>query len=159
MRIDRFAALTATAVFAFPAVALAQDASGIPAIITTGSGMLALVIAVVLLLEMLTLRKLAQGAAIADNITYAILGVICLAASVLAGWISRYVPRGFTAEEARLGADMLSIVAMVLFGIYFFRVRRAMSRFLGRLTGEEQDLISVLEPDADLPSREGGAGV
>lgn len=159
MRTYRLAATTTAILFAFPAAAFAQDGSGIQPIISMGAGVVALVVAALLLVEMLSLRKLAQGAAIADNITYAILGVACLTASVLAGWIARYVPSGFTTEQARLGADLLSIAAMVLFGIYFFRVRRAMSRFLGRLTGLEQNLVSVLEPDADLSDGGDGPGV
>ena len=157
MRTRRLAVLVSALFFALPSAAYAQD-GGIVAgsIINTGAGVLALLIAVMLLVEMLALRKLAQGAAIADNITYAILGVICLAASVLVGWIARFVPSGFTNEQARLGADLLSIASMSLFGIYFFRVRRAMSRFLGRLTGAEQHLVSVLEPDADLPESQDG---
>ncbi len=156
MRSSRFALLTTGLVLAMPSAAFAQD--GTSAAISTGAGVVALVVAAMLLLEMLALRKLAQGAAIADNISYAILGVACMATSVLVGWVSRYVPTGFTAEQARLGADLLSIVSMVLFGIYFFRVRRAMSRFLGRLTGQEQHLISVLEPDAELPMNRDGDG-
>lgn len=159
MRTYRLAATTTVILFAFPAVACAQDTSELQPVISMGAGVVALVVAALLLVEMLSLRKLAQGAAIADNITYAILGVACLTASVLAGWVARYVPTGFTTDQARLGADLLSIAAMALFGIYFFRVRRAMSRFLGRLTGQEQNLISVLEPDVDIPADEDGSGV
>ncbi|PKQ36842.1 MAG: hypothetical protein CVT59_10655 [Actinobacteria bacterium HGW-Actinobacteria-1] len=159
MRSSGFALLTASLLLATPSIAFAQDGTSATAAISTGAGVVALVVAALLLLEMLALRKLAQGAAIADNITYAILGVACMTTSVLLGWIARYVPTGFTAEQARLGADLLSIVSMVLFGIYFFRVRRAMSRFLGRLTGQEQDLISVLEPVAELPADRDGDGV
>lgn len=118
--------------------------------VTTVSGVFALVMAAVLLVEMLSLRRLASGSAIADNITYAVLAVACLAASVLVGWISRYVPAGFTSEQARLGADLLALAAMVLFLVYFFRVRRAMARFLSRLSGMEQDVVGALDPDADV---------
>lgn len=138
--------------------AYAQGVAEIPKFILTGSGVVALVVAAVLLVEMLALRKLAHGAAIADNITYAILAVICLAASVLAGWFARFVQVGFSAEQARLGADLLSVAAMVLFGVYFYRVWRAMSRFLGRLTGEEQNLISVIDVDAPLANEDGPLG-
>ncbi len=155
MRSAGFTTLTLALTLAIPSVAFAQDSTGTLTGISTGAGIVALLVAAGLLVQMLALRRLAQGAAIADNISYAILGVVCLAASVLVGWVSRFVPTGFTAEQARLGADLLSIVSMVLFGVYFFRVRRAMSRFLGRLTGQEQHLISVLEPDAVLPDHEG----
>ena len=146
MRVSRVALIAGLLVLGVPASAYAADA--VPQVIVTGSGVIGLIAAAVLLLEMLSLRKLAQGAAIADNITYAILAVVCLAASFLVGWIARFVPTGLSAEQARLGADLLSTVAMVLFGVYFHRVWRAMSRFLGRLTGEEQNLLSVIDVDA-----------
>lgn len=156
MRTHRVALITGLLVLGVPSSAYAVGTGAVPEVILTGSGIVGLLAAAALLLEMLSLRKLAQGAAIADNITYAILAVVCLAASVLVGWIARFVPTGLSAEQARLGADLLSIAAMVLFGVYFHRVWRAMSRFLGRLTGEEQNLISVIDVDAvakdeDLP--------
>ncbi|MEN6430435.1 MAG: hypothetical protein ABFC80_06285, partial [Coriobacteriales bacterium] len=117
------------------------------------TGIVALLFAVALLVEMLVLRKLASGAAIAENITYAVLAVMCLAASVLVGWVSRLVPAGFTAEQARLGSDMLALAAMALFFVYFWRVRRAMSRFLGRLSEMEQEVVGALDPDAELEDR------
>jgi hypothetical protein len=157
MRARWVAVLAAVLILGIPSPAYALGAT-IPEVVLTCSGIVALVVAALLLVEMLALRKLAQGAAIADNITYAILAVVCLAASVLAGWVSRFVPTGFTAEQARLGADLLSVAAMVLFGIYFFRVWRAMSRFLGLLTGEEQNLISVIDVDAAIANEDGPVG-
>ena len=159
MRPSKLAPMTLVLLFALPSVAVASESSGVYSIVSTGAGIGTLVVAAVLLIEMLSLRKLAEGAAIADNITYAILGVICLATSVLVGWVAEVASVGFTAEQARLDADLLAIVAMVFLGIYFFRVRSAMSKFLGRLTGQEQNLISVLEPDAKLPGDEDGEGV
>ncbi|MDI6843297.1 MAG: hypothetical protein QMC94_02720 [Anaerosomatales bacterium] len=138
----------------------AYAASGGPEqAIATGAGVLALIAAAGLLVEMLSLRRLASGAAIADNITYAVLGTMCLAASILSGWVSRFLPAGVTADQARLGSDLLVLASIVLFGIYFFRVRRAMSRFLGRLVGQEQELVGALDPDrADEVVREGAGG-
>lgn len=148
----RWTALVAAALtVSLPSVAYAGEITPMQDGVTTVSGVFALVIAAVLLVEMLSLRKLASGSAIADNITYAVLAVACLAASVLVGWIARYVPAGFTSEQARLGADLLALASMVLFLVYFFRVRRAMSRFLGRLAGMEQDMVAALDPDAELP--------
>jgi hypothetical protein len=152
MRARWVAVLAAVLILGIPSPAYALGAT-IPEVVLTCSGIVALVVAALLLVEMLALRKLAQGAAIADNITYAILAVVCLAASVLAGWVSRFVPTGFTAEQ-----DLLSVAAMVLFGIYFFRVWRAMSRFLGLLTGEEQNLISVIDVDAAIANEDGPVG-
>jgi len=148
MSTRRCALITGLLILGVPSSAYAAQAESVSETILTGAGVAGLVAAMLLLVEMLSLRKLAQGAAIADNISFAVLAVVCLAASVLVGWIARFVPTDLSAEQARLGADLLSIAAMAFFGVYFFRVRRAMSRFLSRLTGEEQNLISVIDVDA-----------
>lgn len=119
----------------------------VPEVLSAGAGIAALLAAAGLLVVMLSLRRLARGAAIADNISFAVLAVICLATSVLVGWLPRTASDSISPEHARLGADLLSLLAMVLFGIYFNRVRRAMSSFLSRLTGEEQLLAGVVDPD------------
>lgn len=157
MRTAKIAFSTALGL-AVPAPAYASSA-GVEQAIATGAGVLALVAAAALLVEMLSLRKLASGAAIADNITYAVLGTMCLAASVLVGWVARFLPAGMTADQARLGSDLLVLASLVLFGVYFFRVRQAMSRFLGRLSLEEQDLVGALDPDvSDDALQEGERG-
>lgn len=157
MRTGKTAFLAAVAL-AVPAPAYASGA-GAEQAISTGAGVLVLVAAAGLLIEMMSLRKLASGAAIADNITYAVLGTMCLAASVLLGWVARFLPAGLTADQARLGSDLLVLASLVLFGIYFFRVRQAMSRFLGRLSREEQDVVGALDPDAaDDALQEGERG-
>ncbi len=92
------------------------------------------------------MARIAEGAAIAENIRYAVLAVLCMTASVLIGWVGRWLPV-LSAEHARLGADLLLTAAMALFSVYFVRVRLAMSRFLKRLTGEEQLLAAVIDPD------------
>lgn len=146
----RIARIAAILTLALPSSAYAVTGDAVQTGVTTFAGIVALIVAAVLLVEMLSLRRLASGSAIADNITYAVLAVTCLTSSVLVGWIVRFIPAGFNAEQARLGADLLALAAMVLFLVYFFRVRRAMSRFLGRLSGMEQDLIATLNPDADI---------
>lgn len=123
----------------------------VPVALGTGAGIAALLAAAGLLVVMLSLRRLAKGAAIAENISFAVLAVVCLAASVLAGWLARIMGDVISPEHARLGADLLALVAMVLFGVYFFRVRSAMSRFLTRVSGEEQLLAGVVDPDAIAP--------
>ncbi|MBF4509906.1 MAG: hypothetical protein ISP10_05490 [Aeromicrobium sp.] len=127
-----------------PAFAASGD---VPPVLSTGAGVVTLAAAAGLLVVMLSLRSLAQGAAIAENITYAVLAVVCLSASVLVGWLGRAGIEALSAEQARLAADLLGLAAMVLFGVYFFRVRQAMSRFLKRLDGESQMLATVLDPD------------
>jgi hypothetical protein len=151
LRFQRTAWITVVFVGAWPAGAYAVTSdAGIPAALTTGLGVAALVMAAGLLVEMLSLRKIAEGSAVGDHLSYALLGVFALAASVLTGWVSKYVTDGLSVAQARLGADVLTMVAMAFFGVYFFRVRRAMSKFLKRLTGEEQLVVAVLEPDEDV---------
>lgn len=157
MRTAKTALLTAVGL-AVPAPAYASGL-GVEKAISTGAGVLVLIAAAGLLVVMLSLRKLASGAAIADNITYAVLGTMCLAASVLVGWVARFLPAGMTADQARLGSDLLVLASLVLFGVYFFRVRQAMSRFLGRLSAAEQDLVGALDPDVSEDAlREGERG-
>jgi nitrate reductase gamma subunit len=135
-------------VLAFVLPSSAFAASGVPVALSTGAGVAALLAAAGLLLVMLSLRRLAHGSAIAENISFAVLAALCLAASVLVGWLARLFGTQVSPEYARLSADLLGLLAMVFFGIYFFRVRRAMSKFLNRLTGEEQMLTAVLDEDA-----------
>ncbi|MDI6712861.1 MAG: hypothetical protein QMD96_06440 [Anaerosomatales bacterium] len=157
MRASKIAFLAAVGCVV-PTPAYAAGA-GVEQTISIGAGVLALIAAAALLVEMMSLRKLASGAAIADNITYAVLGTMCLAASMLVGWVARFLPAGMTADQARLGSDLLVLASLVLFGIYFFRVRQAMSRFLGRLSLEEQDLVGALDPDvSDDALQEGERG-
>lgn len=141
-------AVFAGAALAFLLPSSAFASTGVPVALGTGAGVAALVAAAALLLVMLSLRRLAHGSAIADNISFAVLAALCLAASVLVGWIARLFGAEVSPEYARLSADLLGLLAMVFFGIYFFRVRRAMSKFLNRLTGEEQMLTAVLDEDA-----------
>lgn len=120
----------------------------VPEVLSIGAGVAALVAAAALLGAMYAVARIAEGAAIAENIQYAVLAVVCLSASVLMGWIARWVP-SLSMAHARLGADLLSVAAMALFGVYFVRVRMAMSRFLHRLNGEEQLLTAVIGPDSE----------
>lgn len=132
--------------FLLPSSAFA--ATDVPVALGTGAGVAALLAAAGLLLVMLSLRRLAYGSAIAENISFAVLAALCLAASVLVGWLARLFGAQVSPEYARLSSDLLGLLAMVFFAIYFFRVRRAMSKFLNRLTGEEQMLTAVLDEDA-----------
>jgi len=118
----------------------------VPPLLASGAGVVGLLFSIALLLTMLSLRKIAEGAAIAENIKWAVLAVLCLTASLLVGWIGRWLPSTFSPDHARLGADLLSVVALAFFGIYFVRVRYAMTRFLARLNGEEQLLTAVVDP-------------
>lgn len=119
----------------------------VPPALSMNAGILMLLAAAVLLREMLALRTLARGAAVAENVSYVVLAVLCLVSSVLLGWVARFVPTGFSADHARLGADLLSTVATVLFVVYFARVRGVMKRYLKYLTGEKQLLTAVMSEE------------
>lgn len=152
----RIRLLLLTAVLAaVPVPAYAIGTGEVPEILSIGAGVAALISAVVLLVGILAVARIAEGAAIAQHIRYAVLAVLCMAAAVLAGWLARWLP-SFSAEHARLASDLLLVVAMALFSVYFVRVRLAMSRFLKRLTGEEQLLATVVDADAEADARGDG---
>ena len=147
--------LPAGLVLAMVSPSSAYAAQGdVPVALGSGAGIAALLTAAGLLVVMLSLRRLAKGAAIADNISFAVLAVVCLAASILVGWIARLVGGAVSPEHARLGADLLGLLAMVFFGIYFHRVRGAMARFLIHLNGEQQLMATFIDQDASVPAAE-----
>ena len=134
--IKRVAPVTALIVFAAPAPALAATEE-VPSVLAMGVGIVALLLAVALLVIVVGLRRVAEGAAIAQNVTYVVLGVLCLAAAILAGWVVRFVPGDMSVERARIAADILVIASMVLFGVYFNSVRKALLTFLRGVRGDE----------------------
>lgn len=143
----RLAIPTALLATALPAAAYGAP-TDIPPALSSGAGVLGLLFAAGLLAGMLSLRRITVGAAIAENITWAVLAVLCLSASLLVGWIGRWLPAELSVDRARLGADLLSVASLALFGVYFWRVRMAMTRLLHRLCGEEQLLGAVADVDS-----------
>jgi len=139
--------MTLTAILTlWPASAYAADPA-VPESLVFGAGLVAMLMAIFLLLQLGGLRRLTRGSIIAENITYAVLAGLCLVTAVILGWAADFLAVGLSSEQARFGADLLVIAAMFLLSVYFVRVKRAMSRFLGRLTGEAQMLSTVLDPD------------
>jgi uncharacterized membrane protein len=94
------------------------------------AGVSVLLSAVVLLVVALGLQRVARGSAIADNISYVVGACVCLGSAALARWVVRFVSQGLTSEQITLSSDLLTLAAIVLFCVYFFRVRAALSRFL-----------------------------
>lgn len=92
-----------------------------------------LAIAVLLLIEALGLRKIMLGGAIAENLHFVVLAVVCLAASALAKWVSNFVT-GITFEQTELVSQLLVLLAMGLFAAYFYSVRKAMQSFMDGMT-------------------------
>lgn len=102
-------------------------------------GVGSLVVSVVLMLDVIALRRVAHGGAISENISYLVLGVVCLATSVLAGWAEMFLPMGVSADQARLAADGLTLLAMILLSLYFYRVRSALVGYLKAAQAYAQD--------------------
>jgi len=101
-----------------------------------GASLLGLVVAVVLLIEALNVRRVALGGAIAEKMSYVILAIVCLAASALARWTGNFVT-DVTLEQTQLASEFLVIVAMALLTAYFFSVRAAMQAYLNVMTSSE----------------------
>jgi hypothetical protein len=111
-----------------PSPALADN--GVPQALEIGAGVAALLLAVVLLVVVLQLQRVAKGGAIAGNVSYVVAAAVCLAASVLAGWVSRFTPEGFTSAQTKLASDLLVVAALAFFAIYFWRIRVTLVGFV-----------------------------
>ena len=134
------------ALLASPTTALAAqtDPSQLSAM-HLGASLVGLVVAIVLLLEALAVRRVALGGAIADKMNYVILAIVCLAASALARWTGNFVS-GFTLSQTQLASEFLVIVAMALLTAYFYSVRSAMKSYLKVMTAP---IHPAAEPDED----------
>lgn len=120
-------------------------------------GVAMLMAAVALLLISLGLARVAQGSAMADNISYVVLAAVCLAGSVLAQWAVRFVPDPVVGGQVQLGGQALVIAAIAFFCIYFYRVRAALRRFLSEVTGSDA-LARAHMPTADATDAHGADG-
>ncbi len=153
MRLMRIPAISAFALLTLPSPAFAVDAaSDVPAWLGFGMGGFALVVSVLLLVEVTRLRRLADGSAFADNMAYVMAGIITLAASALAGWLALLGVEGVSRDLVRVVSDALVGVSMVLLGVYFYRVRRAMKRYLSVLSYDDAPLAAVQAHEADEES-------
>jgi hypothetical protein len=146
-RVTRIVALGVALAMAQPSVALASwQVSSASEVVDMGLGALGLIVAAVLLVETLRLRKLALGGAVAEGIGYVLLATVCLAASALANWATNFVV-DLTLEEIELASKVLVIVAMALMAGYFWTVRSGMNSYL-RAAGVGQR-VQDLDPDAE----------
>lgn len=144
MRFVRRVALLACAVaFASPAIAFASDGAQTTSTLRVAVDAIALAVAIALLLDVLALRRVAEGALFGENLILVLVGVICLSAAVLAGWVRIYAGSE-AAEQLSLLADILVLACMVLLGVYFFRVRRALLRFVRAYPAAETDPADAL---------------
>lgn len=154
MRPVRLVLATAAILCAAPAPGFAASDGAVvaPAWLGLGMGGFALVVSALLLLEVAALRRLAEGSAFADNMAYVMAGIVALAASALAGWVALLDPADVSRDLVRVVSDALVGVGMVLLGVYFFRVRRAMKRYLSVLSGGDP-LASVQAGETGDPER------
>ena len=111
-------------------------------------GVAALAAAAVLLVSTVGLQRVARGSAIADNISYVVGACVCLGASVLVRWVARLVPRGLAEAQAALSSEVLTLVAVVLFSVYFLRVGAALRRFLNVAEASECELAKAQAGEA-----------
>lgn len=145
-RAAKIGVYSVAALLAAPAVARAEAPVTDPVnIAVSGIG---LVVAIILLIEALGLRRVALGGAIVERISYDILAIVCLAASAIAAWAQNFV-QGITADQVQLAAQVLVIVAMGLLAAYFYSVKTALQRYLSAMTGAEQ--LSADSSDEESP--------
>lgn len=155
-RFNRLLAVAVLTLLALPTPAMAIDVLGegtIPTLRIVIS-LVGLLVAAVLLVEAGRVRTVAWGGAIAEKIGNVVLAILCLAASALARWTQNFV-EGVTLEQVQIASEVLVIVAMVLLGIYFASVRRALHGFLASMTGEEK--LAAEESEAAAQSSENTA--
>lgn len=128
MLLRRAVVLACAGLLALPAAAYASaGAFDATDAVSTVTGIASLLLAMIMLVVVLRLRRVADGSAIAENISYVVGASLCLAASVMLGWVDRFVASG---GAVRAGADVLVMVSMLLFAMYFMRVSEALCAFL-----------------------------
>lgn len=93
-------------------------------------GLVGLAISLILLLNAYGLRSVADGSMLADNIVYMMLAVVCFAASMIARWVGVFSTDVNLSEQVSLAGDLLVTAGMALLGVYFYRIRVAMMRYL-----------------------------
>ncbi len=116
---------------------------------------LGLVAAIVLLVAVLKLRRVALGGAIADNLPLVILGIISFAGAALLWWISNFLSYGSAVAQANLGAQALNVLGMAFFAAYFLKVQRALSGYLS----SAQRVLSQLDRSGAKDGRSQSANV
>ncbi|MDP2182063.1 MAG: hypothetical protein Q8K99_05775 [Actinomycetota bacterium] len=93
-------------------------------------GLVGLGISLILLLNAYALRSVADGSMVADNIVYMMLAVVCFAASMIARWVGVFTTDVNLAVQVSLAGDLLVTAALALLGVYFYRIRAAMTQYL-----------------------------
>jgi hypothetical protein len=137
-------------VFAGPAQAFAADSAAVVpdwlSIMFAGIG---LITAVILLVDAILLRRVAEGSVVAENIQYMMLAVVLFGISTVGRWIVTMTDDTVLAVQIAFTSDLLVIAGMALLAIYFYRVRRALTKFLDVLQGD-------LAQPSDVPANTTG---
>jgi len=148
-RVARIAAIAAALVLLTPAVACAEELyPRVSAIVHMSLSLTGLLVAVILLVQALALRKVASGGAVAERMGFVVLATMCLAASALAEWGTQFVV-DLTLDQMRMASQVLVIVAMALLAAYFWNVRTVLSSYLRGATTTPLPDIGDLEPPAE----------
>ncbi|TLM66844.1 MAG: hypothetical protein FDZ70_10275 [Actinobacteria bacterium] len=154
-RIVRMLALAAALVLAFPAAAFAMSPTQGASAARVAVDAIALAVAIALLLDVLALRRVAEGSMFGENLVLVLVAVICLSASVLAGWVQLFMPT-FDAEQVAFTRDLLILASMIVMGVYFFGVRRAMMRFVRAYPGaDDMAPAAGTAPEETVSSEDG----
>lgn len=114
----------------FPRVAAATTA--VPQHVSPlriGADAAAMAVAVLLLIDVLALRRVADGSMVGSNLALVLVAAVCLSASVLAGWAQLFLP-SVDAEQVALIRDLLVLAGMGALAAYFFGIFRAMRSFV-----------------------------
>jgi amino acid transporter len=152
VRVTRTAVLTALILLVLPVVALADDGAVVSdQWLHIVVSLIGLLVAFLLLVETLGVRKVAFGGAVADKISLVILATICLAASALAEWARNFVV-DVTLVQAQLASEVLVVAAMALLAAYFYHIRAAMQEYLKAMTGQQmlaEEKVEQFERDRE----------
>lgn len=141
--------------FSLPSQALAAGRFSSTSLgVHLGLSLIGLVVAVVLLVEALGLRRVALGGAVAEKISLVVLAVICLSASALADWATNFVV-DLTLQQVQLASEVLVVVAMALLAAYFWTVRSSMDRYLNDMTSA---YVASAESPASTPAEQDERG-
>lgn len=122
-------AISAALLLALPSPAYASSRFTALQTVSVVTGVTSLLLSAMLLIVVVQLRRVADGSAIVEHISYVVGASLCLVAAILVGWIDRFV-EGFSTDIVRVGGDILVMVSLLLFAVYFTRVKRALASFL-----------------------------
>ncbi len=149
----RVVGLAVASIFAVPHLAFASDGALVPDWLSLASAGIGLVIAVIVLIDAVLLRRVSEGSMIAENVGYMMLAVLCLAASMLARWFGALVDDIDLSSFIAFGADLLVTVGLALLAVYFIRLRSALSRYLESVRAYAE---AVQSPSDGADGAEGG---